>query len=130
MVPTVPHGYSPQTCPHVGITAGGRENGPVVTYLETMAKAISGRWIGDACASWVGFAPMVANTHERSVDPLKGDPFDAFVLEFAPTATSAGVVDAITVQNAITGDVIPAPAQAPGYYVGRFITDVRSRDST
>ncbi len=101
-----------------------------MTYLETMAKAISGRWIGVACASWLGFAPMVANTLELSADPLKGDPFDAFVLEFASTATSAGVVDAITVQDAITGDVISAPALASGYYVGRVNIDMRSRDST
>ncbi len=73
---------------------------------------------------------MVANTLELSADPFKGDPFVDFVLEFESTAYSAGVVDAITVQDAISGDVISVPVQAQGYYIGRLITDVRGGDNT
>ena len=78
----------------------------------------------------ISVAAVAANVAHKSAHPQADFPLETFAIEVGTTASSAGVGEAITVQHGITGDVISVPAPAPGYYIGRVITDVRSRDNT
>ena len=95
-----------------------------------MITKTSSRFTGIVVAGTITIAAVGANVGHKSAHPLAEYPLDTFVIEAGTTATSAEMANSITVQHAITGDVISAPAPTPGYYVGRVITDVRSRDST
>ncbi len=85
---------------------------------------------GLVVAGVVSVAAVGANVAYKSAHPLADFPLDTFALEVGSSATSSTVAVSIDVQHAITGDVISAPVEAPGHYIGRVITDVRSRDST
>ncbi len=85
---------------------------------------------GLAVVGTISFAAMGANAAYKSAHPQADFPLETFAVEIGTTATSAEMVNSINVQRTITGDVIPVPTPAPEYYVGRVITDVRSRDST
>ncbi len=73
----------------------------------------------------VGLAALSANAYQASIDPAADDPLDVFVMQAAPTATADTAMD-ITVQNAITGDVIEVSFPAQQFVVSRPFTDIRS----
>ena len=85
---------------------------------------------GLAVAGVVSVAAVGANVAYKSAHPLADFPLETFTLEVSSSATSSGIAVAITVQDAISGDVISVPVPAQGYYIGRLITDVRGGDNT
>ena len=95
-----------------------------------MVTKTSLRSKGFLVAGAITVAAVAGNLADKSAHPLADPPFEAFAVDFGTTATSAGPANAITIQHTITGDIIPAPAPAPEYYVGRVIIDVRSRSNT
>ncbi len=95
-----------------------------------MITKTSRRFTGIVVAGTITIAAVGANVGHKSAHPLAEYPLDTFVIEAGTTATSAEMANSITVQHAITGDIIPGLGPDREIYVGRVITDVRGRDNT
>ena len=85
---------------------------------------VSRRFVSYSLACTIGLTAAGLNAYQASVAPLDDWALDSFVLEWVGSASTAEVANAITVQNAVTGDVIAAPAPAREYYARRIVTDV------
>ena len=105
------------------------EKGWPPPHLFPMITKTSLRVTGVVVAGAITFAAVSTNLAHKSVYPLADYPLDAFVLQAGSTATSAGIATAITVQHAITGDIISAPPPAQEHYIGLMIPGGKNRNS-
>ena len=95
-----------------------------------MITTTSLRATGLAVAYTITVAAAGLNAAHKAADPLADYPLGTFVVEVASTATTAGAVEAITVQHGITGDIISVLPPAQENYVGLMIRGGKIRNST